>query len=267
VISQARFAEVRGKPTDSLAAFEWVLKAAAYYRDNWNATEHAQLRDGLERAVESDPGFADAWFYLCFSYLDEHCLNYNPRPDPLDRALDAARRAVDTGPNMQSPHCALAHVHFFRHDLDAFYAEAERAIALNPNHSVNVAVLGEKMAFLGDERGITLVRRAAKLDPFHPTWFNFSISHYHFERREYEAALIAARKMDIPGYFWPQVHLAAIYAELGRQQEAHSALEQLLNVYPGFTVEKLTEERRKWNATDDSIRRWVAALRKAGLPE
>ena len=58
----------------------------------------------------------------------------------------------------------------------------------------------------------------------------------------------------------------AIYAELGRQSEARSALEQLLRLYPGFTTEKLIEEMQKWNFRDDTMDPWVAALRKAGLP-
>ena len=46
-----------------------------------------------------------------------------------------------------------------------------------------------------------------------------------------------------------------------------SALEQLLKLYPGFSIEKYIEEERKWNVPDDSIRLWAAALRKAGLPD
>ena len=106
-----------------------------------------------------------------------------------------------------------------------------------------------------------------KLDPFHPTWFNFSIADHHFKRSEYEEALAAARKLDIPGFFWPQIYLAGIYAKLSRQSEAQRAVEELLRLYPGFTTETLSEEWRKWNRTDDDFRRWVAALRKAGLPE
>ena len=123
------------------------------------------------------------------------------------------------------------------------------------------------MFHAGDERGITLVRKAIALDPFHPPWFHFPIARYHFERGEYEEALVAARKIDIPDFFYPHVYLAAIYAELGRQSEAQSALEELLKVRPDFTIEKLIHDRRKYNASDDSIRHWVAALRKAGLPE
>ena len=94
VISRARFSEVKEKPTESLDAYEWVLKAGAYYIDNWDAIQHAEVRDGLERVVKSDPGYADAWAWLCHIYIDEYRWDYNPRPDPLDRALDAARRAV-----------------------------------------------------------------------------------------------------------------------------------------------------------------------------
>jgi hypothetical protein len=47
---------------------------------------------------------------LTFIYLDEHRFNYNPKPNPLDRALDAARRAVDSDPVSQRAHHALAEV-------------------------------------------------------------------------------------------------------------------------------------------------------------
>jgi tetratricopeptide (TPR) repeat protein len=119
---------------------------------------------------------------------------------------------------------------------------------------------------MGDPRGILLVRKAVKLDPFHPTWFNFPIAMSHFDKGEYEEALAAARKINIPGYFMPQIYLAAIYGELGRQSEARSALKELLRLYPGFTTEKLIEELQKNNSPDDMIRRSVAALHKAGLP-
>jgi hypothetical protein len=74
------------------------LHAAAYFRDTHSAAEHAKVRDGLERAVASDGDYAVAWAWLCFVYLDEYRLNYNLQPNPLDRALDAAQRAVAIDP-------------------------------------------------------------------------------------------------------------------------------------------------------------------------
>jgi TolB-like protein/Tfp pilus assembly protein PilF len=267
VISRTRFSQVNDKPTNNLNAYECVLQAAAYYRDNFVATEHARVRDGLERAVESDPGYADAWAYLANLYIDEHRFNYNLRPNPLDRALKAARRAVAAEPTNQGAHQTLARVYFLRHELDAFLAETERAIALNPNNVTLLAALGHDLNLIGDERGVAMLRRAAALDPFHPTWFHFPIANYHFDRGEYEEALVEARKVDIPNFLWPQVQLIAVYTELGRPSEARSALEEALRIDPAFTIERFVEDARKANASDDGITRWVAALRKAGLPE
>jgi tetratricopeptide (TPR) repeat protein len=267
VISRARFAEVKEKPTDQLDAYECVLQVGAYYRDNMVPTSHAKVRESLERAVKFDPGYAQAWAWLCSIYLDEYRFDFNPRPDPLGRALDAARRAIASDPTSQRAHQALAAVYFYRHELDGFFAETEHAIALNPNNVRVLGALGEKLHQVGDERGIALVRRAMALDPFHPTVFYFTIAGDHFARGEYEEALAAARKLDIPGFYHTQIYLAAIYAELGRHSEARFAAEELLRIYPDFTTQKWTEEMRRTNYPDDSIRRWVAALRKAGLPE
>jgi tetratricopeptide (TPR) repeat protein len=161
----------------------------------------------------------------------------------------------------------LAQVYFYRHELDAFYAEGERTIALNPNNAALLAEFGGSLCYAGDERGIAFVRKAMKLDPLHPTWFYLSITVHHFERGEYEEALVAARRINIPRLYWPQIHLAAIYAQLGRQKEAESALGELLRLYPGFSIEILVEELRKYTDTDDRIQHYTAALRKAGLPE
>jgi adenylate cyclase len=267
VISRARFAEVKGKSTDSLDAYECVLQIAAYYRDNWSPTEHARLRDALESVVKADPGYADAWAWLSAIYVDEVRFNYNPRPNSLDRALDAAQRAVASDNTSQFSHEALAAVYFQRHELDAFFAEAERAIALNPNHGFTLAAFGMRFQQAGDERGIALVRKAMKLDPFLPTIFQFPIAAHHFEKGEYEEALAAARKVNIPGEYFAQIFLAAIYAELGRDKEARAAVEELLRLHPGFTTDKQIERLRNLNYSDARMRPWVAALRKAGLPE
>jgi len=267
VISRERFAASRGKPASDLSAYECTLQMGTSYRGNFVATEHARIRDCLERAVESDPNYAEAWAWLAHLYLDEYRYDFNARPNPLDRALKAAQQAVASDPTSQLAHDSLADTYFHRHEMDAFFAEVERAIALNPNNVSVLAGLGDRLHSAGDERGIAWVRKAMKLDPFHPTWLYYSIAHYHFERGEYDQAIAAAKNIDSPGSYWLQISLSATYAELGRESEARSAMKELLRRYPGFTAARYIEEARKWNYPDDSIRLWLAALRKAGLPE
>jgi tetratricopeptide (TPR) repeat protein len=100
--------------------------------------------------VKSDPDYADAWAWLSSIYRDEHRFNFNPRPDPLDRALDAARRAVDLDPSSQVAHHTLAEIYFYRHELDGFFVEAERTVALNPNDALTLAGLGDKLHYAGE---------------------------------------------------------------------------------------------------------------------
>jgi adenylate cyclase len=267
VVYRERLAQIRGKPTDHLDAYECVLQFGAFARDKLVPTEHAKVRDALERAVKLDPDYAEAWASLCHVYIAEIALDFNPRPGPLDRASEAARRAVDLDSTNQSAHWALAAVHFYRHEIEAFLAEAERAIALNPNRPGLLGHLGAMLHQAGDERGVAFVRKAMKLDPFHPTWFYLPIADYHFERGEYEEGLAAAQRINIPGFYVPHMFLAAIYAELGRDSEARSAVEEVLRLRPGCTIENQIERLRNMNFSDDRIHLWVAALRKAGLPE
>jgi adenylate cyclase len=267
VISHERFAEVEQKPTENLDAYECVLQFVAYGIGSRVPDKHATVRDGLERAVKAAPRYAEAWAALSFVYLDEYRFDLNPRPNSLTRALEAARRAVDLDPTSQRPRLALAGVYFFRGELDRFFAEAERALALNPNNPGALASLGVQLNLVDDARGAALIRKAMKLDPFHPSMYNLVIAIDHLQRGENEEALAAARKVDMPGYFPVQVRLAGIYAELGHEREARSAIEELLRLRPGFSTEELIEFSRKWNRPEDSIRRTVAALRKAGLPE
>ncbi len=265
VISRARFEEVKGKATESLAAYECVLLSQYGTRD---AHSDPTVRSCLERAVRDDPGYADAWAQLSLLTQDEYAYGNPAGPDPLGDALRAALRAVASDQTNQLALNALARAHFFRHDLDRSFAEADRAVALNPNNADVLAGVGARFIFAGEaERGIALVRRAGALDPHHPTWFHYAIAAYHFQRNEYAEALAAAKKVRVPDEFWSKLYIAASYGQLGRQDEARPAVEALLAAYPGFTLQTAFVELRKWNVRDELIERYTEGLRKAGVPE
>jgi adenylate cyclase len=92
---------LEGAKTDSLNAYRCVLLSYAYDLEN-TAETHLIARNCLERAVELDPEYADAWAALAMLYVDERNMSWNPNPglyDPLERALQAAQRAVKLEPN------------------------------------------------------------------------------------------------------------------------------------------------------------------------
>ena len=85
----------------------------------------------------------------------------NPRPEPLDRALRAAQRAVDLDPTSDIARNVIAQVHFFRREVREFRTAANHAIALNPRDTDTLGVMGNLFTDSGDfERGPSLTRRA-----------------------------------------------------------------------------------------------------------
>ena len=114
------------------------------------------------------------------------------------------------------------------------------------------------------DRGIALVRKAIVLNPYHPDWYYFPLTHYHYVRGEYEEALDMAQKINVPGYFKTHVAQARAYGQLDRQAEAAKSIEKLLELYPGFP-DQVRLEYRKWNWPEAAIEHAIEGLRKAGL--
>ena len=138
--------------------------------------DHLLARIALEKAVELQPGYAEAWAALAVLLVDEYRHLFNPRPNSLERAMLAAERALDADPSSQMANYAFAVVQYFRGDLGAFRAAAERALPLNPRCSYTMAWVGRLYCYSGDwERGIQLSTRAIQLSPHHPGWYHFGI--------------------------------------------------------------------------------------------
>jgi len=264
IIVQAGTAASREKAAENLDAYECWLRLVSYY-DFVTPDRHLEVRNCAERAVQSDPNYSRAWTTLAYTYTDESRFGFNTRPNALERALKAARRAVELDSDDALARRVLALVYFHQHDLDAFRAEAERAIALNPNNCNVLAGIGAHLTYTGEiERGSALVRKAATLNPNHPGWYHLSLSLVEYLQGNYDNALNHALKINLPTVFWTEVRLAMAFAELGRTADAQAAIDRLLTLYPDF-AENFWEEHRRINMEDSLIRRSRDGLRKAGL--
>ena len=258
--------QAHAKPAESLDAYDAVLRFYEYWL-SYAPDLYRPVRQALERAVTLDPSYAGAWAALAIMILDEVRLVAVPprKGDQLDRALSAAQRAVTLDPESSLAYHALFSVHFHRGELDEFQATAERALALNPNHADMLADYGLMLAFSGDwERGKTLVDKAKALSPTHPGWFHAGDVADRYRHEDYEAALAAAKKVQMPGFYLTYMMLAMCCGQLGRDREGRAACDKLLELAPDFPdmVWGLLEA---WNFPEDLTRHIVEGLRKAGL--
>ena len=144
---------LRTKDPSQLSPYEAVLRSFSYLQ-RVTPEDHATARDALERTVQQAPGYAPAWAMLAIVYREEYNHGFNLRPDPLERALAAARCATEAAPSNHLAHHALASVLFFMRELQGFHSAAQRAITLNPMDGFTFAYMGMLTAYAGDwERG------------------------------------------------------------------------------------------------------------------
>jgi adenylate cyclase len=267
VIAEAGQTKAQSEPSTSLAAYDCVLRYYSYQK-SFDRQEHARVRACLERAVELDPDYADAWAVLANVYAQEHRFGYNPRPelyDPRERSLAAARRAVEIEPRNPTAQLMLANALFDRHDLVGFKAAGERAIALNPNDPDILAHFGLRLVYMGEwERGRALVTKAIALNPEHPEWYTDPIIYYYYQTRDYQRALVEAQRQQISSGIWWWLFRAMILGQLGRSEEAQPAIEAALKLQPDVR-ERLWNMARVWNVPDPDIEHIAEGLRKAGL--
>ena len=107
------------KPPETLTPYEAVWRFFLA-EQRGSAEDHLIARIALEKAVERQPGYAEAWAALAILLLDEYRHLFNPRPNSLEHAMLAAERALDADPGSQMANYAFAVVQYFRGDLGAF---------------------------------------------------------------------------------------------------------------------------------------------------
>jgi adenylate cyclase len=266
VIAEAGQTEAQRQPPTSLAAYDCVLRYYHYQR-SFDPREHARVRACLQRAVELDPDYADAWAVLANVYAQEHRQRFNPRPelyDPREHSLAAAKRAVEIEPRNPTAQLMLANALFDRHDVVGFRAAGERAIALNPNDPEILAHFGLRLVYMGQwERGVALVTKAIALNPEFPEWYRDPLIFYYYQTGDYERALVESQRREV-SRLWRLLFRAMILGQLVRREEARPAITAALELKPDVR-ERLFDMARVWNVPDPHIEHMAEGLRKAGL--
>lgn len=261
VLARAISEAVRSKSLEEVTPYEALMRGFGYHF-RLNAVEHARARDALERAVEEAPSNADCWAMLAWVYAHEHAHGFNPRRGSLDRALEAAKKAVDLAPANHLAQQVLAVALFFRKDAASCRNAVERALALNPLDGSNEAIF--ITCFLGDwDRGCDLVRRAMELNPHHPNWYGVMFAIDEYRKQNYPAAVDEAVKSNAFDLFWTNWLLAAAYGQMGEPEAARQAIDDLLAQKEDF-AESGRQLMEKW-FQPELVEHFLDGLRKAGL--
>jgi TolB-like protein len=257
----------RRQRPETLSAYECVLRAFAYRRQ-LDGELYADSRACLERAVQLDAHYADAWAMLAFAYLDEYRFGYGPRAGDaaaLDLALTTARHAVDLDPDGVHGLLALSSVQFYRREFAEAEAVHHHLLSLNPTNPEVLAQVGWRTAFAGDwDEGIGYLRQAMVRSIKAPDWYHLVMAFDHYRRGDYQTAL--AQMSNTAGTKWVFVPLtlAAIHGQLGNRDEAAGALDRAEALSP-VVLRNPRAALEMHNLPEDLIDQLIEGLTKAGL--
>jgi len=264
LISRTLSAESRKKPPADLKAYDAILRFY-HYETLLTPESFKEALAALERAVEIDPEYGLAWAMLAHLHADNYALGFCEMEAPLEKALTFAQKAVALAPENQFARDALTLVYFHRGDKKLFLQNVEQTLSLNPNAPYVVGVAGWHMALYGEwDRGLTLLEKGMKLNPYHPSWFHLAPYMDYYRRGEYENAFAKALQFNYPDLYLDPMIRAAALGQMGREHEARTAVGELLKLLPDF----VTRGRRmisRYVKVNDLVDKIIEGLRKAGL--
>lgn len=259
---------IRANRTENLTAYECVA-LYDYHGINVSRTDRRRVRECLEKAVELDPNYAQAWSHLAGILIETYKnekFSTEEAQALLDRADTAAKRATELDNANAEAYYRRAIISQLRGEGYAAFKElADKALALNPNDADVIGDLGNFSYYSGDlERGKELVGRMMKINPRYPSWAHFVFFLDHFRNDEFPEALAEVVKITLPNHCFIQWSKAAAYGKVGDTANGRATLEHISKIEPPCPDDPRLPYRTR-GLPEELVASFMDGLEKAGM--
>ena len=272
IAAEARRAERTSTPN----SMDLYFQGLAWLNKGMTSDNLAQARGFFDRALAADPGNADALVGSAFA--DARAGSFLSVTDPtalLTAAEAKLIKALSVVPDHASAHLLLGSVDIFSKRIMQGVAECEHALRLDRNLAYAHAMIGFGKYFIGraeeTEAHVSEALRLSTRDTMAHMWMTYAgIASNQLGR--WEQAIMWFRRSIEANRNLPHAHfaLAAALAQLGRLEEARSAVKTGLALDPAYAVSRL---RTNLAARSDNptflaqLEPVLDGMRKAGVPE
>jgi tetratricopeptide (TPR) repeat protein len=236
----------------------------------------ARARSLFDRAITADPSNVDALIGSAVADVRDGANSFATDPSAVFAAAEAKlTKALLSIPDHARGHMWLGLVDIWTKRAAQGIAECEHALALDRNLAHAHSIIGRAKVFVGRaEETEAHVREALRLSPRDTMayiWMYFAgLAKLHLGK--YEQAIAWFRRAIEANRNYPAANfnLAAAFAQLGRLDEARSAVRAGLALNPAFTVSRAGAALTA--RSDDptylpQLEPIFEGLRQAGVPE
>lgn len=220
--------QVTRKDTDNMAAYDAFLQGLEHLF-RLTPDDFAKASQHFEKAIQIDPNYARANAALAMIYFRGFLLRWH-RSFGVSRAESAQRARQYLEIAMNNPtslaHMVASDMNLHQRLHEEAIAEAERAIALDPNDPLGQIIMAQGLIFVGKPKeAVDFVKTAMRHDPRLPGAYLYclGLAYFCMGQLEETVAFIERALKHNPVIGWEFI-LASAYALLGREKDAKAAL-------------------------------------------
>lgn len=264
-----RILKAQRKPTESLRAYDLVLRGLAIHKSG--VESYVQMADAAElfrRAAEIDPTYAraHAWRACSTARLLPRNATTDERERHLRSLVTLCQRALELDPDDAEAHRVMAALLLLSRDFDRAEHHIERALASNPNHALVAIKAANFFCYAGKlEKADALVARAVRLNPYFPDWYWLEFGFVHFSLGRYRQASEALGRAQSDGTEFRNAYLAAALVLAGLVEQGRSLGRRIVEANSDFRIGAFMMSQPFRNAA--MADRLSSALKAAGLPD
>nr|WP_299067780.1 hypothetical protein [uncultured Allomuricauda sp.] len=221
------------KESVELAAYEnWLLGMNLLKKGTVESDFAA--RKHFEAALEIDSHFARAYTGISLTYFNEWSCQLWDRWDVSQKgAHEYALKAIDLDENDYVSLAVLGRTFLYLGDYHKSEHYFRKSFRMNPNDADNLVLIAFYLVYLGyAEEAEQLYLKAKKLNPLHPDAYFPQASFIYFELGDYEKSILFGEKVSNPS-IWTDfpAFLAAAYYHLSEFDKMQDYFTQYLSLF------------------------------------
>ena len=265
-IAEADMRKSGRKPVSDLNAYDHLLRGNFLLAKRGNNIKSAISHYRL--AVEIDPELAAAHSGIAIAEGMSVWDLSTYDDDPLDRAYQSAKRALELDSNDYRAHAAFGEATRQLGQHSIAHSHLQRAMKLNPNSAQVLGYWAMLQAYTGDPEGaIETYHKAAQLDPFSQDNLRKEIlAESYYNLREYQKSIDVLESMLTLPIFYVHQQIAIAYAQQGNHQASARHLQSYRTSLPDrYDEHLLFESHLRLCALESNREHWVEGYGLIGL--
>lgn len=230
-----------------------------------NERVYRRARADLEYGIEVAPYNSKLWAALAHTIFTGNVVGFDEDPDWLNLVERYSQHSFELDHRCAYGYVVAATLGIYNRDLDGTLEICRRIIEDNPRAPSTTLSAGFFRSAAGDwDTGAKMLSEALEMVSHPPGWAYRATFMDRYRQREYSRALFEIKHYYATEHFTPSLMKAAALGQLGREEEARTAVRDVLRICPQFP--SLSERYfRSITGVDSMVDHLKEGLARAGL--